>query len=793
MAEAESSNPIKSTSEIEKNKAGIVNRWAAELDLATTSEEQWRKESESAWKLYRSKDPRSHSFNILWSNTETMRPALYNSVPRADVRRRFRDADPVGKVTSSVLERGLTFSIDAYDFDNEMALSILDMLIPGRGVARVKYVPTIQGDDDDAQVTNETALCEHVHWKDFRHGPGKTWTEVRWIGFRHDFTRDECVDQFGEEIADKLEYAERGKFSDDSRHNDDVKALLKTVDVWEFWDKDTRKTHFICLSYKDGPLKTVGDTLKLKDFFPIPRPLYAIEDTESLVPQIPYEMYKNQAEELNDITYRLRRITKALKVRGAYAAHLSEVGKIIDADDSEMIPVENASLIGEIGGFEKAIWIMPIDKLVQVFEALIEGRKEVIQTIYEITGLGDIMRGVSNPHETLGAQQLKSQWGSLRLQRQQREVQRFIRDILRLKAEIMSEHFDVKTFMAMTGIALPTAEQKQQAQQILQAAAQAQAAPQAPPQPGAPPAPPAAPQVPPEAVDAAQSAMKLPTWDEVMQLLKSDYMRQYRIDIETDSTIQETLTKDVQGFTETVTGIINLFTGMGPAVQMGLLSVEVVKQLAMSAARMSRMGQAVEDALEQIKQPPPQPPQQDNSVDVAKIEAESNEKMAAHSEQTKLQVSQMQEQSKQSQLQASEQTKGLIAQMQMQNQQQIAQMQEQTKVVIADMQAKYDAQFKQLQEQTKAQLSSDKLDSEEHRHAQTLQSQERTTAAQIEANAAVAADKTQQDAQVKTDTARMNAEASVSNASTAADASRDNAQTAAKAKAAQPKPVTKKK
>ena len=38
-------------------------------------------------------------------------------------------------------------------------------------------------------------------------------------------------------------------------------------------------------------------------------------------------------------------------------------------------------------------------------------RKQIIEDIYQIMGLSDIMRGATDPQETLGAQQLKTQYG----------------------------------------------------------------------------------------------------------------------------------------------------------------------------------------------------------------------------------------------------------------------------------------------------------------------------------------------------------------------------------------------
>ena len=120
MAEADASNNFKTVDEIESSPDGIVRRWLSEIELADEAEKEWREDAKKCWELYQSKKSEANTFNIFWSNVETKRPAIYNSTPRPDVRRRFRDPDPVGKVASNVLERALAFSIDDYDFDGLM-------------------------------------------------------------------------------------------------------------------------------------------------------------------------------------------------------------------------------------------------------------------------------------------------------------------------------------------------------------------------------------------------------------------------------------------------------------------------------------------------------------------------------------------------------------------------------------------------------------------------------------------------------------------------------------------------
>ena len=53
-------------------------------------------------------------YNILWANVQTLKPAVYAKMPKADVSRRFVDNDPVGRVASLLLERTLDYEIEHF-------------------------------------------------------------------------------------------------------------------------------------------------------------------------------------------------------------------------------------------------------------------------------------------------------------------------------------------------------------------------------------------------------------------------------------------------------------------------------------------------------------------------------------------------------------------------------------------------------------------------------------------------------------------------------------------------------
>lgn len=588
-----------------KQPAAEHRRWMRELQLAAKREKEWRKESEKIIKIYKGVDRPKNSFNILAANTETLRPALYASLPKPDVRRRFRDADPLGKAVSEVMERALAVSVDHYDFDECCRYDVLDALLPGRGISRVRYVPQMRPAEQAAEsaeegeetaeqgeqveeVEYEQALCEHVDWQDFRMGYGRVWAETEWIGFRHRMQKRDVEAQFGDDVAEELKYDEDKDEPENNKKSDwdDVNTeLYRTAEVWEIWDKEAKRVFFLnehCKHLLYPPNNPQGEPpLDLERFYPIPEPLRLWEDSGSQVPTPVYKLYQDQAEELERLSKRINRVINALKIRAVYDATMKELADLTTADDNQMIPASNAAKWQAAGGIEKAIWWMPVEQAAAVLRELYTARDSCKQTIYELTGISDIVRGQTNASETLGAQQLKANYSTLRLKKMQIAVQGYIRDLIRLIAEVIGEKFAPATLAQMTGLKFPDATSKQMAMaQAQQASASGQP-------------------VPPE----VQSVLMLPTWDDIKQVMSSDMLRTYRVDIETDSTVQGILQEDMTAMRDVLTGIVQFWQGAGPAVQAGAVPIEAVKAITLSIARRSKLGLEVEDALEKMKQP----------------------------------------------------------------------------------------------------------------------------------------------------------------------------------------------
>jgi len=195
---------------------------------------KWQSRTKKILKRYRD-DTRGQSgsgtakFNILWSNVQTLIPAVYAKLPKADVSRRFGDNDPVSRVAPNLIERAIDFEIEHYpDFRDTMKHCVEDRFLGGRGVAWVRYEPHVapQGIGDDGlevtedvesgetaeeqpeQIEYECAPVDYVHWRDFGHSTARTWEEVtcvwRWVYM----TYDALAERFGEEKAKKIPLSE---------------------------------------------------------------------------------------------------------------------------------------------------------------------------------------------------------------------------------------------------------------------------------------------------------------------------------------------------------------------------------------------------------------------------------------------------------------------------------------------------------------------------------------------------------------------------------------------------------
>jgi hypothetical protein len=247
----------------------------------------------------------------------------------------------------------------------------------------------------------------------------------------------------------KLAYEKRK--DDDEKGADD--GTLK-AGVWEIWSKSLNKVVWVGEG-AEKCLDSGGAAPRSGRLLPHPKPAYGTVQRRSLVPVPDMVFYKDQLEEINELTARISALTDAVKLRGSIRPALARSATRLrrrsrtSADNAVLVPISNWAMLGGPAAKDTVLWL-PLADVVAAIQALVELRKQVIDDVYQITGLSDIMRGATDASETLGAQELKSQYGSIRIKDRQDELIRFARDITRICAEIMAENFQAKTLLAMS-------------------------------------------------------------------------------------------------------------------------------------------------------------------------------------------------------------------------------------------------------------------------------------------------------------------------------------------------------
>lgn len=546
-------------------------------------------------------------FNIFWSNIKTLEPSLYIQPPKPVVERTFLDSDPIGRVASETLERALKNATAGRDksFDSMMREARTDYLLYARGLAWVRGEYQMGMIEVDAESVDEfgnvivvkqqqeavisaKAVPEFVGYRDFMHNPCRTWSEVKWVAKAAYMGKKELMKRFGD-AAKNVPL----NFSPDVLKDLEDKKIKhkKQAQIWEIWCKTSNKVYWFAkgapaiLDVKDPPIKFDG-------FFPCPKPAFGTLTNSTLIPVPDYVEYQDQAEEINLLTKRIHYITKAVKANGLYNGAQKEISRIFDeSKENELLPVSDWNGFSATGGIKGHMDFVPVDGFVKVLAALVQARQQAKQDMYEISGISDIMRGNADARETASAQRIKSQFGSLRIQDRQYEIQRFARDVVALMAEVIAETFPADILAAQAG------------------------------------------------VKYSDDPATMQIFDKAVELLRDGLLRNFRIDIETDSTIALDKAEAKQSANELLTVVSNMFKESIPLVQASPEMLPVVKELILLTLRAYEGGRQLETVLEETfkqvaagieaakNQPPPPDPKMieaESKVAVNQSQAQKN-------------------------------------------------------------------------------------------------------------------------------------------------------------------------
>lgn len=631
--------------------------------------------------------------NLFWAIVNILKPALYVQAPRVEIGRRYPSRNETTLIAGQLLDRATQFQVDTSDYDSAASTAIDDALVAGQGSVWVRYEPVfaqkptriavtqnemgivdpvtgqqydpsqVQQDDqgpyingpETEQLVDEKVIVEYVHWRDFLYEPAKTWAAVKKVARVAHLTRDEFVEKFGEEAHQEL----CGKRDLAELSEAEKEAEKDKICVYEVWDKTKKKVSWLS-EYLPDPLMESEPPLKFDGFFPCPPPLHFTLSPGTLNPRPDVAFYKDQLDTLDFITQKVQDIANYIKVLTVYSSSEPDLARILSAPNGSAIAIKQFDRLAGSGGIKSAYEIVSMADHVAILNALTEAITTQKNEIYEITGISDIVRGVSSASETLGAQQLKSQNFGARLGERQRKVAVFCRDIVRLIAQVVKNQFDPATVVRMAGFSGDS-----EVEQYLKSA---------------------------------------------VGVLRDDFYSDYVIEIETDSTKfrdTETAKQSAIDLTNSLAGLLN---NLMPFTQSLPQLVPVISELMLFTAKNFEAGKVIERRLEEALKAMEKTIEENKAKAEQQAQQEAQAQQPQQQEQPDPQVEQQQAQQEAAQAYQAEQIKLGIEREKIQSKEKIAAAQIQSKQDVEAAKINADVEKHKLSEMgkmTTAQLKSD--------------------------------------------------------------------------------------
>lgn len=593
------------------------NPWLAEVKASQEWMSKWHTQARRITKRYLDRrddnGEQVHKLNIFTSNVQILIATLYAKFPRPLVTREYEDQDDdVARVAAEIVERSIKVR-PRDDFDSAMKYVVQDRLVPGAGSIWLRYeadtsqieIPAVilpDGTEESPasigeQIDAERVVVDYVFWEDLLWSPARTWETVRWVGRVCKMSRADATKRFGDVIAATLSFSKayKGSKENDAAGEHPEGDQVQYATVYEIWCKRTKTVYWVA-NGSDNILDKKPDLLNLKTFFPTPRPMLATTSTSNMIPRPDFLLCQDQYEELDNVNNRITWLERAIKAVGVYDGTNTEIERIFtEGVDNKIIPMRSFSEFMEKGGMKGAIDWVPIEMFVNALDKLRTYRQDLISQIYEFTGISDIMRGSTKASETLGAQQLKAQYGSVKLQFLQMEVASFVEEALQMKSEIILNKFAPENIVRIANVANMTKEDQ-------------------------------------EFVQPAIELLKGGDW-------------QYRIEVHADSMAVPEFNAERDARMAFMRSIAEMMTAAAPLVEKEPGAGVAMLRMVQWASASFRTGRTVEGILdtavrqieESVKAPKPPPPP-DPSIQIAETKAKVDSENNVRDNETKLKI-----------------------------------------------------------------------------------------------------------------------------------------------------------
>lgn len=568
----------------------MAKNWLQEIKNAQKAERTWRQQATKCWKKYSSSSTGTQQdiINIFAPNTDILLGAIFNTMPKPDIRRRFSKKndqderkDKLYRAVATVADYSIQYYFDKFCMFDELEKEFKDGLITGRGVTMMTYDYDTENQDMNGQpvevMGEQIFTVEYINYKDYLQEVADCDKNITWKARRLLLSKEEIEKEFGKKYAKYMEF----EYSKDK--GKEQKITQKRAEVWEIWDKKTKKRIYMAPTYENGKvMREDKDPYRLENFFPFD--VYkTIDNGEDTIPTPEYEVYRGLNQQIQNAAMRIRALSDQ------HIKYMPVCNNKIQDDLSASLQSEEGTTVGVNSA-------PTVDILAQVaaiptaeaqsISLYLENRINVwLNQIWQLTGISDIMRGSTESNETATAQKYKGIFGSLRLQMREKAVQIRIKHIYRMLAEAICQFMTIDNMKSITCLDLPTMQEQMEIRQKLAMMQQAQMMGQ-----------PEMVQVTPQEIERLQE----PTWEEVAQILRDDKLRSYTVDIETTATVFDDVQEERTQAQAFSTNVMNMLNSSAAMIQASPSTIDLMEQLTLLNINSFKVGKNFTDSIKKV-------------------------------------------------------------------------------------------------------------------------------------------------------------------------------------------------
>ena len=397
---------------------------------------------------------------LFWASIQNLTPAYYARTPETVARRRFEGDDPVGRTMCLIYEGLSKTRLAKYPLEPAMPEAVREFLLCDRGTARIfleeelEQVPVmvpvlmletgevvnaetgepVEGEPiqdpsglmfietiEERVVKVHTQILPVAYDEVLHDNHAKYFQDIQRMAFKLCLNKQEIVRQFGNEWLAKLKQGAYEQGEGENGYSEDT----DTYEVYEVWDKPTETVTYVSPSYKDEVIKEIPDPYQLETFFPVAPFIIGTKHHKYLFGVPMYVQLRDCLNQIHTLFSRMGTLIKGLKRRGIANATLSSlVNAIVSNDDAEIVVTDRFNELVEGGQkLSDLIYWVPVQELSSAVVECKELVADYKQYFFELSGVPDVVRGVTDAQETAASQQMKGNFYNVRTSWNQHQVQ----------------------------------------------------------------------------------------------------------------------------------------------------------------------------------------------------------------------------------------------------------------------------------------------------------------------------------------------------------------------------------